>query len=234
MTRNPIGGVWTGYVREIDEANSAVRLEFPNLPEAYRSHWAPIAHGMSGRNRGMYFLPEEGDEALVAFLSGNFDNPYVLGFLWNGAAMPPESDRNNRVILTPGGHTLRFEDTEGAGRVVLESSGGHSVTIDDVDNTVTVSDSTGANQVVIDAGGTVTVMAKNEVVLDAPSISLSPGAAHPVPFGDLLRDYLNTMVDLLKSHTHLVLGVLPAVPSVELQALVPYEESNNSSIANTG
>jgi uncharacterized protein involved in type VI secretion and phage assembly len=232
--RPPIPGVVTGFVREIDEANSQVRLEFPTLPSQYRSNWAPIAHGMSGGSRGMYFLPENGDEALVAFHNGEFDNPFVLGFLWNGASSPPESDRHNRVILTPGGHTLRFEDTDGAKRIVLESSGGHNLTIDDTAQTVTVSDSSGANRVVIQASGTITVQAAAQVVVDAPLISLTSGAAQPLVFGDLLMVYLNTIVDLLKSHTHLVLGVIPTIPSVELQALPSYTSAINSARVRTG
>jgi uncharacterized protein involved in type VI secretion and phage assembly len=226
--------VVTGFVREIDEANSQVRLEFPTLPSQYRSNWAPIAHGMSGGNRGMYFLPENGDEALVAFHNGEFDSPFVLGFLWNGAATPPETDRRNRVILTPGGHTLRFEDTDGAKRIILESSGGHNLTIDDTTRTITISDSDGTNQVVIQASGTVTVRAAAQVVVEAPLISLTSGAVQPLVFGDLLMAYLNTIIGMLKSHTHLVLGVIPTVPSVELQALPPYTPAINSTRVRTG
>jgi uncharacterized protein involved in type VI secretion and phage assembly len=233
--RNPFSGVVTGFVREIDEENSQVRLEFPSLPESFRSHWAPIASGMSGGNRGMYFLPEEGDEALVAFQNNDFDSPFVLGFLWNGQAMPPESDRHNRVILTPGGHTLRFEDTDGAERVVLESSGGHNITIDDAAQTVTVSDSGGSNSVVIDsAGGTVTIQASSQVAVNAPSVSLGAGASHSLVYGDLLMAYLNAMVQLLKNHTHLVLGVIPTTPSELLSnGLLDYPPTNNSVFVTT-
>jgi uncharacterized protein involved in type VI secretion and phage assembly len=233
--RESIPGVVTGFVREIDEPNSQVRLEFPHLPEAYRSNWAPIAHGLSGANRGMYFLPEEGDEALVAFHNGDFDNPYVLGFLWNGGAAPPETDRHNRVILTPGGHTLRFEDTDGAQKIILQSSGGHNLTIDDSARTITVGDSGGSNRVVIDsAGGSVTIQASSRVSVNAPEVSLGSGASHALAYGDLLLAYLNVMVQLLKNHTHLVLGVIPTTPSELLSnGLVDYPATNNSMFVTT-
>ncbi len=234
---NLVAGVVTGFVREVDEANSRVRLEFPTLPEEFRSHWAPIATGISGGNRGMYFLPEDGDEALVAFQNGDFDSPFVVGFLWNGASAPPETDRNNRVILTPGGHTLRFEDTQGARRIVLESDGGASVTIDDSAQTVTVRDSSGANQVVIEAGGTVTVQAAAQVVIAAPQISLTSGAASPLVRGDLLLAYLNSLVAALQSHTHpgeLALGVLPVTPMVPGTTFPTYPAGTNSTMVMTG
>jgi uncharacterized protein involved in type VI secretion and phage assembly len=234
--RNPFEGVVTGFIREIDEQNSQVRLEFPSLPASYRSHWAPIASGLSGGDRGMYFLPEEGDEALVAFQNGNFDNPFVLGFLWNGAAMPPETDRHNRVILTPGGNTLRFEDTDGAKKIVLKSSGGANVTIDDAAGTVTVCDAGGSNQVVIDAGGTVTIQAASQVVVKAPQISLTDGAAHPLVWGDVLLTYITTLVTALQAHVHpgqMAAGVLPVTPMPPTVPL-PTPGTINSSAVKTG
>ena len=57
-------------------------------------------------------MPEPGDEVLVAFQDGKFDSPYVVGFLWNGEQVSPEDTPHNRVIVTPGGHQLRFEDKD--------------------------------------------------------------------------------------------------------------------------
>jgi hypothetical protein len=50
--------------------------------------------------------------------------------LWNGVDTPPETNRQNRVFVTPGGHTLRFEDGDPK-KVVIGSSGGHTITLDD-------------------------------------------------------------------------------------------------------
>jgi uncharacterized protein involved in type VI secretion and phage assembly len=234
--RNRTAGVVTGYVKEVDATQSRVKLEFPFLQESYRSDWAPIAAGMSGKKRGMYFMPEVDDEVLVAFENGDFDRPYVIGFLWNGVDVSPETDVNNRVILTPGGHTLRFEDTKGSKKIIVKSDAGHHVTIDDAARTVTVCDSMGANQIVIDsAGGTIKIQATAKIAVSAPQVELTGSAVHPVVLGDLLQTFIDTMVTpLLKSHTHLVLGVIPAVASVELQALPPYMPTINSMKVMTG
>jgi len=130
MTRYP--GVVIGTVRSIDdpEGEGRLQLEFPWMPGPVLSAWAPIAAPMSGNSRGVFFSPEVDDEVLVAFEHGDFDHPFVVGFLWNGVDQPPESDRTNRVIVTPGGHTIRFEDGSHK-RVVIKSNGGHQIVLDD-------------------------------------------------------------------------------------------------------
>src|SRR6185369_2368592 len=100
-------GVVTAFVKQIDVKQGRVIVEYRSIDDKLESTWAPIASPMSGKGRGALFMPEPGDEALVAFQDGKFDSPYVVGFLWNGQQTTPEDDPENRVIVTPGGHQLR-------------------------------------------------------------------------------------------------------------------------------
>jgi uncharacterized protein involved in type VI secretion and phage assembly len=125
-----VNGVVIGIVKSI-QAGGQIEVEYPWLPDQPRSALAPVAAPLSGGQRGMFFMPEPEDEALVAFEHGDFDHPFIVGFLWNGRDKPPESDRKNRVILTPGGHTLRFEDNDNAKKIVIKSSGGLEIILDD-------------------------------------------------------------------------------------------------------
>ena len=59
--------------------------------------WARVAVPFAGDNRGAFFIPDVGDEVLVAFLDGDPRWPVVLGSFWNGAARPPERPPGNRV-----------------------------------------------------------------------------------------------------------------------------------------
>lgn len=127
-----IPGVVVGIVKSRDDprGEGRLQLEFPWLPGTQRSGWAPVGAALAGSGRGAFFMPELEDEVLVAFEHGDFDHPFIVGFLWNGVDRPPETDPNNRVILTPGGHTLRFED--GADKkVIIRSSSGHEILLDD-------------------------------------------------------------------------------------------------------
>ena len=133
-------GVVTAIVKNLEDPDGQGRIElqFPWLSDSLRSSWAPVAVPLAGKRRGVFFMPEIDDEVLVAFEHGDFNHPYIVGYLWNGVDTPPESDPKNRVIVTPGGHTLRFEDGDGGKKVILKSSSGQKITLDDAEGSITL------------------------------------------------------------------------------------------------
>lgn len=147
-------GVVPGIVKNLadPEGLGRIELQFNKIPDAIRSSWARVAAPLAGNSRGAFLMPEIDDEVLVAFEDGDFDHPYVVGFLWNGVDVPPETTNQNRIIKTPGGHQLRFEDTAGQKKVILTSDGGHRVEIDDSAQTVTVRTSSGNQTIILDDG----------------------------------------------------------------------------------
>ncbi len=130
MTKFP--GVVTGTVCNVDDpaGEGRLQIEFRWMPGSPKSAWAPIAAAMAGPSRGAFLSPELEDEVLVAFEHGDFNFPFVVGFLWNGVDTPPETNRQNRVFVTPGGHSIRFEDGTPK-KVLIASAGGHEVLLDD-------------------------------------------------------------------------------------------------------
>jgi len=159
-----IAGVVTGIVKSFDDpqGQGRIELEFRGLPDGQRSGWAPIAAPLAGKSRGMYFMPEKEDEVLVAFERGDFAHPFIVGQLWNGVDVPPETDPENRIILTPGKHTLRFED--GNKKIVLQSAKGHEVVIDDSAQTLTVKSSAGQSMSIDDSANSLTLMGGNRQI----------------------------------------------------------------------
>ena len=158
-----IHGVVSAVVKDLKDPDGQgrVQLEFRHLPDGPASAWAPVAAALAGGGRGAFLMPEVEDEVLVSFDQGDFNHPFIVGFLWNGVDKPPETDPKNRVILTPGGHTLRFEDGDSK-KVILKSSSGHTITLDD---------SSGSEKVKIETNG------KLSLTMDdvAKSITLSGG-----------------------------------------------------------
>jgi hypothetical protein len=124
-------GVLTAFVREVDARQGRVRVEYRGMQPDMLSPWAYMAAPMSGQGRGALFMPEPDDEVLVCYGDEEFGHPYIVGFLWNGEQTSPETEAHNRVIVTPGGHQLRFEDKENDTRIILRSAGRHSLTLED-------------------------------------------------------------------------------------------------------
>jgi len=133
-------GVLPGIVKSLKDPDGLGRIQvhFPTKGGENRSFWAAVAAPMAGRQRGFFFHPELEDEVLVAFQDGDPQHPYILGFLWNGQDIPPESKPDNRVIVTPGGHTVRFEDALGSRKIIIRSSGGLHLTLDDADKSISL------------------------------------------------------------------------------------------------
>jgi phage baseplate assembly protein V len=132
-------GVMVGLVKSVDDPSGQgkVQLTFPTMG-GVTSAWAPVATDLAGNDRGTWFMPELEDEVLVAFDHGDFDHPYVVGFLWNGSDKPPETEVKNRIIKTPGGHQLRFEDKDGAKKVIIKTDGGLQITMDDTQKSIEI------------------------------------------------------------------------------------------------
>jgi uncharacterized protein involved in type VI secretion and phage assembly len=156
-----IEGVLVGIVTNNKDPDGLgrVRVRFPVRESNDDSYWARIATLMAGKGRGSFFLPEVGDEVLVAFEEGNAEHPYIIGGLWNGQDTPPETNsdgKNNiRKIRSRSGHEIRFNDdaeTKGE-KLVIRTNAGHVITLDDSDGKekIEIKDKTENNSITIDS-----------------------------------------------------------------------------------
>lgn len=131
MSEETYPGVVIGTVREIDGALGRIKVDFMWMNPPQRSDWASIAAPMAGGGRGVYTMPEEGDEALVAFLFGKLAHPYIVGFLWNGKQAPPSLDPLLRTMQSKNGHKVSMYDPEPAsgdkGYLLVEDAHGNQV-----------------------------------------------------------------------------------------------------------
>ncbi len=184
------GGAIAAVVREVDAQQGRVRVEYVQIQAGLESPWAYVATPLAGQGRGMLFMPEVGDEVLVIHGNNDFDHPYVVGYLWNGQQTSPETEPQMRVIKTPGGHQLRFEDKDGAKKVVLKSDGGRSLTLEDSPGPGRIDIRSGSNEILLDdsPGGTLLRLQAGQgvgvtITMNAtpmPSLSISVGGTTTV------------------------------------------------------
>ncbi len=160
--------------RDLDRTGM-VQVKFPWYPGV--EPWARVAVPMAGDGRGTFFIPQEHDEVLVAFSQGDITEPYVIGSLWNGKDKPPAKELTDpvdkRVIRTPKGHEIQFDDR---GRsITITSASGHKVIVGS-DKVEIVDDKEGTHRVTLDKNGITLEAKKGDVVLKAPQGSVKISA----------------------------------------------------------
>jgi uncharacterized protein involved in type VI secretion and phage assembly len=142
-----MNGVVMGIVRSLDDPQNLGRVQiyFPWLSETNQSYWARIATLMAGSERGSWFMPEVGDEVLVAFEHGNSQHPYIVGFLWNGQSKPPNKGINRQVrrLQTVSGHILEFDDRPGLEKITIKTRIGNEISITETPSGINISTPTG-------------------------------------------------------------------------------------------
>jgi uncharacterized protein involved in type VI secretion and phage assembly len=182
-------GVAVAVVRENkdDSGLGRVKVSYPWYSEQRESYWARVATAMAGKQRGTYFIPEVGDEVLVAFDRGDVRFPYVIGCLWNGSDKSPavnDDGKNNlRVIRTRKGHKLTFNDGD-QGLVQLELNDGKMLSIDD--HGMRLDDKKG-NSIVIDSDdGEITVQAAQRLSLKGVQVSIEASGTIDIKAGATL------------------------------------------------
>lgn len=179
--RAGLPGVMPAVVTNIvdPDGQGRVRVSLPWFLDAaggtYET-WARLATLAGGPGRGSWFIPEHGDEVLVAFELGDPRRPYVLGGLWNGLDSPPEtmdSAGNNykKVLKTRSGVTVTLDDTDGSEALTLQTPGGQQLMLQDGPGSVTLQDSNG-NSVTLDASG-ITINAASDLTVNAATATVS-------------------------------------------------------------
>jgi phage baseplate assembly protein V len=174
-----MSGVAVGVVinNQDPQGLGRVQVMLPNYSDLDIGHWARIAVLMAGNQRGTFFLPEVGDEVLVAFEGGDLERPFILGGLWNGQDNPPDANadgkNNKRIIKSRSGHVVLLDDTDGSEKIeIVDKSGNNSLTFDTANNTITI---TSAQDIHLDASqGTIKLTAQNVSISSTADTTIEP------------------------------------------------------------
>jgi uncharacterized protein involved in type VI secretion and phage assembly len=174
-----------------------IKVRFPWLPNGdesggEESDWCRCATMGAGGDRGMFVLPEVGDEVLVAFEHGDIGRPFIIGSLWNSHSdnkthLDNKDGKNNkRTFKSRSGHMLQFDDDKDGKKeqILLKSSTGAKICIDDTDSKkkIEIYDDEGNNYILIDnqnkkiivesKTGDILLKAKEKITLDCKEINL--------------------------------------------------------------
>jgi len=123
----------SGKVKRVDDPKhqGCVQVQFDWMKGKNDHYWAPVVSPMAGNGRGAFFMPEVGDEVIVAFEQDNIESPLVIGFCWNGRDKPPTRSVRERILRSTNGHCIRFLDAtevDGSrGALVIEDAHGNMI-----------------------------------------------------------------------------------------------------------
>lgn len=160
----------------------------PELLGPVPSGWASPCAPYSGIQAGLFAIPMIGAGVWMEFEAGDVSRPIWTGGWWSETDVPMQP---MGVPTTPEVKILR-------------SDFGLIVALNDVEQTITVSDAVGLNQVVVNAiTQNVTITGAVNVVLNAPLVQLgSETAVQPAVIGPQLMAYLAQIVATFNAHMH--------------------------------
>jgi uncharacterized protein involved in type VI secretion and phage assembly len=193
--RNKVYGVVVGIVTNNKDTAGKyrVKVRFPQWPNgdesgqtSEESDWCRVCTFMAGNGRGMFCLPEVGDEVLVAFENGDVARPYVVASLWNAndaAILDNKGGKNNlRSFKSRSGHELTFcDDKDNGESILIKSNGKAKIFIDDKNKKIEIVDHDGKNTVTIDGKNNkvdvvgedkISIKAKGDFNLEAKTITM--------------------------------------------------------------
>ena len=205
-------GKYRGVVTDNTDPLNQGRIQamIPEVLGEIPTGWAVPCSPYTGRQVGFFAIPPVGAGVWIEFEAGDISRPIWVGGWWGQAEVPMKPASGQTTPETK----------------ILRSDRGLIVALDDAAQNLTLSDSKGQNQVVVDvASGTITLKGLSRVVLESPLVlEGSSSAAHPAVLGDQLLSYLNQIVTMFNTHLHpgeLAAGVIPVTPAPPVLPMPP-------------
>jgi len=160
---------------EDPEKLGRLRVTVPSLVGTEASTWALPSLPFGGLSQqGMFFIPEKESQVWVEFEEGDINRLIWTGVFWNEAKdLPVDAAKpspTTRILQTPSGHRLQFDDKAGErriklthatnaelvleedGSVELTNAGGMTLKLNQERNEIMLEDARG-NQLRMDEGG---------------------------------------------------------------------------------
>jgi uncharacterized protein involved in type VI secretion and phage assembly len=145
----PYSETQSGIVTDNHDPNGLgrVKVKFHWMNGAEKTPWIRVTSPHGGGGKGMFFIPEVGEEVIVGFEGDSPTKPYVIGTVYHGKANNTFSNGANDVKA-------------------LQTRSGNKVVMNDKDGSVFVEDKDG-NSMLIDGAGNITVKSNKTVMIDA-------------------------------------------------------------------
>ena len=167
-----------------------VRVKFHWMNEAERTPWLRMTMPHAGNGKGIFIIPEIGEEVIVAFEGDNAAKPYVIGTVFHGKAKAGfvSSSNDIKAIQTRSGNKIVMNDKEGS--IQVEDKDGNHIKMDGAGNIKVISNNSmifqcGASKIEIRKDGVISITGKSVDIISNADTSIKAGTTVAVK-GDLI------------------------------------------------
>jgi uncharacterized protein involved in type VI secretion and phage assembly len=114
-----------------------IRVRFHWMKPSEKTPWIRITSPHGGGDKGMFFIPEIGEEAIVCFEGDSAVKPFVNGTVYHGKAKTSFANAGNDVkaLQTRSGNKMIMNDQQGS--VYMSDKGGANSLMDGAGNITT-------------------------------------------------------------------------------------------------
>ncbi|HKI06194.1 MAG TPA: phage baseplate assembly protein V [Thermoanaerobaculia bacterium] len=140
-----------------------IQVTVPDVSGSIPSSWAMPCVPITGKQMGIFVVPQVGAGVWVEFEQGDPDYPIWVGGFWGSSSELPSAAKEGLpvspsiVLQTAGQNSIVISDLPGTGGIELKSRTGAKITIDDTG--ITIDNGKGAS-----------------VKLTGPSVDINSGA----------------------------------------------------------
>jgi uncharacterized protein involved in type VI secretion and phage assembly len=129
-----------------------VRVKFHWMNGSEKSPWIRVTTPHAGDGKGMFFIPEKGEEVIVGFEGDSPTKPYIIGSVYHGKA------KNG---FANGGNDVKTFQSRSGNKMVLDDNAG-SVFVEDKDG----------NSMKMDGAGKINILSKEAITLTCGEASI--------------------------------------------------------------
>lgn len=139
-----------------DKGLGRVRVQFFWMLGRAKSPWLRITTPHAGSSKGIFFMPEVGEEVIIGFEGDNPTQPYVIGTVYNGKAKCEFSNDTNDIK-------------------VLKTRSGNKIEMNDKNGSVHILDSKG-NDIFLTGDGNIEIKSSKKIIIKSSGIDISAGS----------------------------------------------------------
>lgn len=172
-----VAGLQIGVVIKLDgdpDSEQRIQVRLPVMQAETEGVWARLLQGYASNGFGLFFLPEVGDEVIVAYLNDDPSQPVVLGSLYSSSRVPPyalAAENDTKALVTREKLTIELDEKKKV--VTIKTPAGNQVVLDDTGKSILVKDQNSnsatfsSSGITLDSPYDINLKAKGNIKLEA-------------------------------------------------------------------